>query len=177
MTKFSITCTALLLTTFPSWADQVLHFPEADPVVAFAAPDGWEAKEKNGSLFVLSPDGEGVIVELSTMEAKIGETKAAIKEAKSTISEFKDLKYEKPEETKSNNLDVTILSAEGSDKHGEASINLMIVDAPHAEHPVLVSMIFSEDGKKEFTEGANLITKSLQPSPKAKGAHAAKGGG
>ena len=168
MTKFSITCTALLLSNFPSWADQVIHFPEADPVVAFAAPDDWEAKEKNGSLFVLSPDGEGVIVELSTLEAKTGETKVAIEEAKKTISEFKDLKYGDLVETTSNTLDVTLLSADGEDKHGEASINLMLLGAPEAEHPVLVSMIFTKEGKEKYSEGSNLITKSLQPSPKAK---------
>jgi len=100
---------------FPSWADQGLHFPEADPVVAFAAPDGWESWEKNGSLLVLSPDGGGVILELSTMEAKTGETTAAIKEAKTTIAEFKGLKYGACGEARSHHLDVPIFSVEGSD--------------------------------------------------------------
>lgn len=108
------------------------------------------------------------------MEAGMDDEKAALAEAKDSINEFKKLKFDATQHATSNTLGVTILNAEGEDKHGPAKIALLILGAPKAKYPILASFISSPDGHKTHLDAINGIIKSLQPSPKGSAAKAAK---
>jgi hypothetical protein len=139
-------CLATLLLPTLNHAEQTLSYPEENPLISFTAPDDWKAQVKNGSLFVLSPDGGEVIVEVMAMEAGIDDDAAAVKEAKSTVSaDFKKLAFEKSDPAESNGLIVTLLGGSGEDKTGEAHINMALIKHPEAEHQILFSLIASKD--------------------------------
>lgn len=142
-----------LLCTSLVQADHTLSYPKKGPFITFTTPDDWKAETKGDSLFVLSPDGGDVIIEVMTMESAIDDDVGAIKEAKSTVDQdFKDLTLDHSEPTAANGLQVIMYGGSGSDKHGEVHINMLILKHPEAAHPILFSVI--ADKASAATHGA-----------------------
>jgi hypothetical protein len=154
--------TALFCTSFAK-ADQTLEFPKKNPLVKFIAPDDWKTQEKNGSLFVVSPDGGDVIVEVMMMDAAIDDDAAALKEAKGTVDQdFKNLKLTKTDPTKANGLTVTLYGGEGEDKNGVAHINMVLLKHPDATHQILFSLIASKENASKHGAACGAMFNSLQ---------------
>ena len=108
---------------------------------------------KGSSLFVVSPDGGDVIVEVSTMKATLDNDGAANDEAKSTVDQdFKNLELEKGPSGENKGVKVSMLNGKGKDKSGEAAIALIMVKNPVARNQILVSIITSADAHKKYGE-------------------------
>jgi hypothetical protein len=160
-------CLATLITT-SAFAGQI-GYPEKNPLVSFTVPDDWKADYKHGSLFVVSPDGGDVIVELMSMEAAIDDDAAAVKEAKGTVNQdFKKLKLTKSDPTETNGLIITLLGGEGTDKSGEAHINMALIKHPKAENQILFSLIASKDNAAKYGEACGAMMNSIAAAKSAK---------
>ena len=154
-------------------ADQTLNYPEKNPLVSFSVPDDWKPKVSNGSLFVVSPDGGEVIVEVMVMEASIKDDAAAVKEAKGTgEQDFKNLKFTKSDPMENNGLTATLLGGEGKDKSGEAHINMVLIKHPQAANQILFSLIASKDSAAKHGAACGAVMGSIHAvggdKPKAK---------
>lgn len=167
--------TTLLLSLaaliYPSLAlaEQTLNYPKKNPLVTFSAPDDWKAQMKNGSLFVVSPDGGDVIVEVMTMEAAIDDDAAAVKEARGTVNQdFKNLKLTKTEPAEANGLVVRLLGGEGEDDTGPAHINMALIKHPDASNQILFSLIASKDKAAEYGEACGAMLNSISAAAAAK---------
>ena len=140
---------ALLFTSFAS-ADQKLGYPQKKPLLTFSVPDDWKPQYKSGSLFVLPPDDDSVIIEVTALQAPFKNLKSAVKEAKDTVSDFQNLTFKKGAGTEGDDLKdglkVTVLNGKGEDKHGPAIINLLILGSPSAGKNFLLSAISSQEG-------------------------------
>jgi hypothetical protein len=160
-----------LLYSSLAQADQSLSYPKKGPLVSFTAPDDWEAEMKDTSLFVLSPDGGDVIIEVMTMEADVDDQKGALEEAKSTVDQdFKELTLDHLGTTEAKGLTLSMYSGNGTDKHGEALINMLILKHPSAKHPILFSIITSMESASKYAAA----TTALMDTIKATDSDAAK---
>jgi hypothetical protein len=160
-------CLATLISA-SAFAGQI-GYPEKNPLVNFTVPDDWKADFKHGSLFVVSPDGGDVIVELMSMEAAIDDDAAAVKEAKGTVNQdFKKLKLTKSDPTESNGLIITLLGGEGTDKSGEAHINMALIKHPKAETQILFSLIASKENAAKYGEACGTMMNSIAATKSAK---------
>jgi len=166
---------ALTLASFVSvvQAEQSLVYPEKNPLVAFSVPDDWKTQVKHGSLFVVSPDGGDVIIEVSTLAAASDDDEAAVKEAKSTVEDFKNLKLTESEPAKANGLIVTLIGGEGEDDSGRAHLNLALLKHPDAENPILFSLIASKENAEKYGAACGAIVDSLSAAGSAAPAEAA----
>lgn len=148
-------------------ADQTLSYPKKQPLVQFTVPDDWTPEVKSGSLFVLSPDGGDVIVEVSMLEAGVDEDEEAAKEAKATVEEdFKNLTLTPSDPVKSKGLEVTLLGGEGEDSTGPAHINMALLKSPAAKKQILFSIIASKENASKHGEACGAMLESLSaPGP------------
>ena len=111
---------------------QTLGYPAKKPLVSFNVPKDWKAEQKGDSLFILSPDGGDVIVEVLNLAAGVDDDEAAIKEAEDTVNQdFKKLNFKAGQSEKSNGLLIGTLTSKGVDKHGEALINFLLMFAQY----------------------------------------------
>lgn len=161
--KASLTlCLAVLFAAISLKADQTLGYPKKSPLVSFTAPDDWTTKVTGGSLFVVSPDGGDVIVEVMSMEAAVDDDAAAIKEAKSTVDQyFKNLKLTKSDPTETNGLVVTLLGGEGEDDSGPAHINMALIKHPGAKSQILFSLIASKENAAKHGDACGAMMNSI----------------
>lgn len=156
-----VAATGLALTQ-SAGADQTLQFPEKDPLISFTAPADWKIKWKNDSLFVVSPDGGDVIVEVMPMEAAIDDEPAAIAEAKSTVAQdFKDLTLQESGTTETNGILTTLLGGQGEDQSGPAHINMVLIKHPESPHQILFSLIASKESAQKYAAACAGMMNSL----------------
>ena len=131
-------------------ADKAVDFPKATPLVTFVLPDTWVVDlDDEGLMATPTKDDDSVIVELSELEAGLDSLEAALKEAKETVSEFKNMKYDEIEKGQKDGLGIAILNAEGEDEHGKAFINLVLLAKPGAKNWILLSCISSKEGSEK----------------------------
>jgi hypothetical protein len=150
-------------------AEQSHVYPKKNPLVTFTVPDDWKAEVKHDSLFVVSPDGGDVIVEVSMMEAAIDDDAAAVKEARSTVDQdFKKLNLTKSDPAKANGLVVTLLGGEGIDDSGPAHINMALIKHPEAETQVLFSLIASKDKAAKHGAACGAMLNSISAAAPGK---------
>lgn len=153
----------LLSAAAPAPAEQALNFPSKDALVAFSAPDDWKVKVKNGRLFVLSPDGGDVFVEVTTLEAALDDDAAALKEAKATVvDDFKNLNLTPSEPTESQGLTLRLLDGTGMDDSGPALLNLALLKNPAAKHQILFSIIAPKAKAAAFGAACRAMIQSLR---------------
>jgi hypothetical protein len=160
---------AVFLCASLAQAEQPLLFPAKKPLVGFLAPDDWKAQMKSGSLFVVSPDGGDVIVEVMTMEAGIDDDAAALKEAKSVVEgDFKNLTLTATDPAEANGLTVTLYGGAGEDDSGPAMINMAILKHPQAQHPILFCLIAAKFKAAEHGAACGAMMNSIQAASPAK---------
>lgn len=161
-------CAAVLAGATPVQAGQSFEYPEKNPLVSFTAPDDWKGQVKNGSLFVVSPDGGDVIVEVMTMEATKDDDAAALKEAKGTVEEdFKKLNLTKADPVEAKGLTIGLLGGDGEDDTGPAHINMALLKHPASEHQILFSIIASKDNAAKHGAACAAMLESLSAAGKA----------
>ncbi|MDI1314644.1 hypothetical protein [Prosthecobacter sp.] len=128
-------------------ADKAVDFPKAAPLVTFSLPDSWVVDFKDDGLMATpTKDDDSVIVEVYELEAGLDSYDAAVKEAKETMSEFKNMKYDETQKAEKDGLGIAILNAEGEDENGKAFINLVLLVKPGAKNFILLSCISSKEG-------------------------------
>ncbi len=155
-------CLTGLLSANVSRADQTIGYPVENPLITFNAPDDWKVKAKNDSVFVVSPDGGDVIVEVMAMEAAADDDAAAVKEAKSTVDEdFKNLKLTKSDPVEANGLVVSLLGGEGEDSSGPAHINMALIKHPEAARQILFSLIASKENASKYGAACGAMLGSI----------------
>ena len=92
-------------------ADKAVDYPKATPLVTFVLPDTWVVDlDDEGLMATPTKDDDSVIVELSELEAGLDSLEAALKEAKETVSEFKNMKYDEIEKGQKDGLGIAILN-------------------------------------------------------------------
>lgn len=159
----------VLLCAASAQADQTLSYPKKQPLVQFTLPDDWTPEVKSGSLFVLSPDGGDVIVEVSMLEAGVDEDEDAAKEAKATVEEdFKNLTLTPSDPVKSKGLEITLLGGEGEDNTGPAHINMALLKNPAAKKQILFSIIASKENASKHGAACGAMLESLSAAGTAK---------
>ncbi len=163
--KTSLTlCLAILLAVLLAFAaDKSVDFPKAPPLLTFSLPDTWEVDlDDEGLLATPTKDDDSVIVELAEPEAALSDFDAAVKEAKGTVSEFKNMKYDDMEKGEKDGLGITILNAEGEDEHGKAFINLVLLGKPGAMNFILLSCISSKTGSDKHGAAIGALIQSIK---------------
>ncbi len=156
--------TVLLCTSFAE-ADQSLQFPKEDPLISFTAPADWKAEIKGGSLFVVSPDGGDVILEVMTMEAGLDDDAEALKEAKGIVAEdFEKLELTPGDPVEAHGLVILPLGGDGEDKSGPAHINMAVIKHPDAKHPILFSIIVSKENAAKYGDACGAMFNSINAS-------------
>ena len=154
---------AVFLCASLAQAEQTISFPPKQPLVTFQAPDDWKAEMKNGSMFVVSPDGGDVIVEVMTMEAGMKDQAPALKEAKGVVDgDFKKLVLSPLDPTDSNVINVTLYGGGGEDDSGPAMINRAILKHPEAKHPVLFCLIAAKAKAAEHGAACGAMMNSIK---------------
>ena len=163
--KTSLLLCLTLLTAAPLAlaADKAVDFPKATPVLTFNLPDTWQVEIKDDVLTATpTKDDDSVIIEVDEMAAGPNDFDAAIKEAKDTISEFKNLKYDAIEKGMKDGLGIAILNAEGEDENGKAFINLVLLAKPDSKNFILLSCISSKEGSDKFGQAIGGMIGSIK---------------
>ena len=157
-------CIAFLTAGFPVMADQAVVFPKEKPVMTFTLPDKWEVKNNDDGLISTppAPDEEGVILEVVKLEAPLADHEAAVKEAKETMEDFKNVKYDEPQKGEKDGLGVTIYNATGEDEDGKAFINLVLISKEGEKNFILLSCISSKEGSDKHGAEISALIQSLK---------------
>ncbi|WP_395746364.1 hypothetical protein [Prosthecobacter sp.] len=157
-------CLSLLTAaTLASAADKAVDFPKEAPVLTFALPEAWKVDYKDGELMATpGGDDESVILQVDEMEAGPDNFDAAVKEAKETISDFKNVKYDEIQKGEKDGLGIAILNAEGEDDDGKAFINLVLLAKPGSKNFVLLSCISSKEGSDKHGAAISGVIGSIK---------------
>lgn len=141
-------CLAVLLTAPLAFAaDKAVDFPKETPRLTFTLPDSWQVKFEDDSLIATpTKEDDSVSIQVDEMAAGPDNFDAALKEAKDTMTEFKNVKYDEIEKGEKDGLGLAILNAEGEDENGKVFINLVLLAKPGAENFILLSCISSKEG-------------------------------
>ena len=154
---------ATLLVAPLALADKAVDYPKDAPVLTLSLPDTWTVDlDENGLMATPTKDDDSVIVELVDLEAGLDSFDAAVKEAKETMSEFKNMKYDEMEKGEKDGLGIAILNAQGEDEHGKAFINLVLLAKPGAKNFVLLSCISSKEGSDKHGAAIGALIGSLK---------------
>ncbi len=144
-------------------ADKAVDFPKATPILTFNLPDTWQVDFKDDAIMATpTKDDDSVIVEVDEMEAGPNTYDAALKEAKDTVSEFKNLKWDEIQKGDKDGLGIAILNAEGEDDNGKAFINLVLIAKPSSKNFILLSCISSKEGSDKFGPAIGAMIGSLK---------------
>ena len=144
-------------------ADKAVDFPKAAPILTFSLPDTWVVDFKDDAIMATpAKDDDSVIVEVDEMEAGPDTYDAALKEAKDTVSEFKNLKWDEIQKGDKDGLGIAILNAEGEDDEGKAFINLVLIAKPSSKNFILLSCISSKAGSDKFGPAIGAMIGSLK---------------
>lgn len=163
--KTSLVLFLALLISAPlaSTADKAVDYPKDAPLLTFSLPDSWQVDfDDNGLMATPTKDDDSVIVEITDLEATVDSLDAAVKEAKETMSEFKNMKYDEMEKGQKDGLGIAILNAEGEDEHGKAFINLVLLAKPGAKNFILLSCIASKEGSDKHGAVIGALIGSLK---------------
>ncbi|WP_395751594.1 hypothetical protein [Prosthecobacter sp.] len=153
----------LLSAPLASAADKAVDFPKEAPLLSFTLPDTWAVKYDDGDLLATpSKDDESVIVEVIELEAGLDSFDAAVKEAKETMSDFKNMKYDEMQKGEKDGLGIAILNAQGEDEDGKAFINLVLLAKPGAKNYILLSCISSKEGSDKHGAAISGVIGSLK---------------
>lgn len=157
-------CLAVLLASTPvPAADKSVDYPKDAPLLTFSLPDTWQVDfDDDGLLATPTKDDDSVIVEITDLEATVDSLDAAVKEAKETMSEFKNMKYDEMEKGQKDGLGIVILNAQGEDEHGKAFINLVLLAKPGAKNFILLSCISSKEGSDKHGAAIGALIGSLK---------------
>lgn len=162
-TSLFLCLTLLLAAPLAPAADKAVDFPKAAPLLTFNLPDTWEVDYDDGGLLATpTKDDESVIVEVSELEATLDSFDAAVKEAKETISDFKNVKYDEMQKGEKDGLGIAILNAEGEDEDGKAFLNLVLLSKPGAKNFILLSCISSKAGSDKHGAAISAVIGSLK---------------
>ncbi len=158
-----ILCLAILMGAPLAYADKAVDYPKDAPVLTISLPDTWEVDlDDDGLMATPTKDDDSVIVELVDLEAGLDSFDAAVKEAKETMSEFKNMKYDEMEKGQKDGLGIAILNAQGEDEHGKAFINLVLLAKPGAKNFILLSCISSKEGSDKHGAAIGALIGSLK---------------
>lgn len=158
-----ILCLATLISAPLAFADKAVDYPKDAPVLTISLPDTWTVDlDENGLMATPTKDDDSVIVELVDLEATLDSFDAAVKEAKETMSEFKNMKYDEMEKGEKDGLGIAILNAQGEDEHGKAFINLVLLAKPGAKNFILLSCISSKEGSDKHGAAIGALIGSLK---------------
>ena len=163
--KTSLVLLLAMLITAPlaAAADKAIDYPKDAPLLTFLLPDTWQVDfDDNGLLATPTKDDDSVIVELTDLEAGVDNLDAAVKEAKETMSEFKNMKYDEMEKGQKDGLGIVILNAEGEDEHGKAFINLVLLAKPGSKNFLLLSCISSKEGSDKHGAAIGALIQSIK---------------
>jgi hypothetical protein len=162
-TSLLLCLTLLLAAPLTFAADKAVDFPKAAPLVTFALPDSWVVKFEDDSLIATpTKDDDSVSIQVDEMAAGLDALDAAVKEAKDTMTEFKNVKYDEIEKAQKDGLGLTILNAEGEDENGKVFINLVLLAKPGAESFILLSCISSKEGSDKHGAAIGAMIGSLK---------------
>ncbi|MFN0076728.1 MAG: hypothetical protein ACKVY0_09655 [Prosthecobacter sp.] len=158
-----ILCLATLMGAPLAFADKAVDYPKEAPVLTLSLPDTWTVDlDDDGLMATPTKDDDSVIVELVDLEATLDSFDAAVKEAKETMSEFKNMKYDEMEKGEKDGLSIAILNAQGEDEHGKAFINLVLLAKPGAKNFILLSCISSKEGSDKHGAAIGALIGSLK---------------
>ncbi len=158
-----ILCLATLISAPLAFADKAVDYPKDAPVLTISLPDTWTVDiDDDGLMATPTKDDDSVIVELVDLEATLDSFDAAVKEAKATMSEFKNMKYDEMEKGEKDGLGIAILNATGEDEHGKAFINLVLLAKPGAKNFILLSCISSKEGSDKHGAAIGALIGSLK---------------
>lgn len=157
-------CLAVLLTAPLAFAaDKAVNFPKESPLVTFVLPDSWQVDFEDDSLIATpTKDDDSVSIQVDEMAAGPDTFDAAVKEAKDTMTEFKNVKYDEIEKGQKDGLGIAILNAEGEDENGKVFINLVLLAKPGAENFILLSCISSKEGSDKHGAAIGAMIGSLK---------------
>lgn len=157
-------CLAFLLTAPLAFAaDKAVNFPKESPLVTFVLPDSWQVAFEDDSLIATpTKDDDSVSIQVDEMAAGPATFDAAVKEAKDTMTEFKNVKYDEMEKGQKDGLGLAILNAEGEDDNGKVFINLVLLAKPGAENFILLSCISSKEGSEKHGAAISAMIGSLK---------------
>lgn len=162
-TSLFLCLATLLAAPLALAADKAVDFPKAAPRLTFNLPDTWQVDIKDDVLTATpDKDDESVIVEVDEMEAGPDDFDAALKEAKDTVSDFKNLKWDEIQKGEKDGLGIAILNAEGEDDDGKAFINLVLLAKPGSKNFVLLSCISSKEGSDKHGAAIGAMIGSLK---------------
>ncbi len=158
-----ILCLATLISAPLAFADKSVDYPKGAPLLSISLPDTWVVDiDDDGLMATPTKDDDSVIVELVDLEATLDSFDAAVKEAKETMSEFKNMKYDEMEKGEKDGLGIAILNATGEDEHGKAFINLVLLAKPGAKNFILLSCISSKEGSDKHGAAIGALIGSLK---------------
>lgn len=157
-------CLAFLLAAPLAFAaDKAVNFPKESPLVTFVLPDSWQVAFEDDSLIATpTKDDDSVSIQVDEMAAGPATFDAAVKEAKDTMTEFKNVKYDEMEKGQKDGLGLAILNAEGEDDNGKVFINLVLLAKPGAENFILLSCISSKEGSEKHGAAISAMIGSLK---------------
>lgn len=157
-------CLAVLLASpLALAADKAVDFPKAAPLLTFVLPDTWQVDFTDDAIMATpTKDDDSVIIEVDEMEAGPDTFDAAVKEAKDTMTEFKNVKYDEIEKGQKDGLGIAILNAEGEDDNGKVFINLVLLAKPGAKNFILLSCISSKEGSEKHGPAIGAMIGSIK---------------
>jgi hypothetical protein len=162
-TNLLLCLVTLLSAPLVNAADKAVDFPKEAALLSFTLPDTWKVKYDDGGLMATpDKDDDSVIVEVSELEAGLDSFDAAVKEAKETMSDFKNMKYDEMQKGEKDGLGIAILNAQGEDENGKAFINLVLLAKPGAKNYILLSCISSKEGSDKHGAAINGVIGSLK---------------
>ena len=162
-TPLLLSLAILLAAPLALAADKAVDFPKAAPTLTFNLPDTWQMDFKDDE-FLATPtkDDDSVSIQVDEMAAGPDDFDAAVKEAKETLTEFKNLKYDAIEKGAKDGLGIAILNAEGEDDNGKVFINLVMLAKPSSKNFILLSCVSSKEGSEKQGPAISAMIGSLK---------------
>jgi hypothetical protein len=150
----------LAITPFASAAEA--GFPEADPEVAIAVPEGWNSHYEDGRLYVTTPDELSVVVEVSALKSTKQEGAKALEEMKNEVnSAFENVTFQPMQEGSSNNVGLYIINGKGEDENGKVNLNAIMVTNGENDKLYFVFVASSPEAGDEHGEDIAAILSSI----------------
>lgn len=158
---------ALLFTTQPIFsAEKIVVYPERSPWLAVALPTNWQLIPAQGTLLASpSEDDESVTVEIVELAAAVGELDAALKETEGTLSDYRNMKFAKPQKVQQGGLDAIVVNAEGEDEDGKAFLRLVLLSKPEARSYVLLTVAAQQAGVDKHGRAISAMLQSIKAQP------------
>lgn len=151
---------ALAITPFASAGEA--GFPEANPEVAIAVPEGWKSSYEDARLYVTTPDELSVVVEVSELKATKQEGAKALEEMKNEVnSAFKNVTFQPMQEGSSNNVGLYIINGKGEDENGKVNLNAIMVTNGDNDKLYFVFVASSPEAADEHGEDIAAILGSI----------------